>query len=166
MLAPAIYFYDVVLSVHIAAIVIAFGVTFAYPIIGVYVTREQPRFLPELHAVQERIGKFLMTPAATIALLAGFYLASDRDYMGKIWVIVPLIILIGLLGLGGAFFGPSERRASELAARDVATAGPSGPVTLSPEYEALSTRIAQVGALANALILVAIFFMAAKPGGY
>jgi uncharacterized membrane protein len=166
MLAPAIYFYDVVLSVHIAAIVIAFGVTFAYPIIGVYVTREQPRFLPELHAVQERIGKFLMTPAATIALLAGFYLASDRDYMGKIWVIVPLIILIGLLGLGGAFFGPSERRASELAARDVATAGPSGPVTLSPEYEALSTRIAQVGALANVLILVAIFFMAAKPGGY
>jgi uncharacterized membrane protein len=166
MLAPAISFYDVVLSVHIAAIVIAFGVTFAYPIIGVYVSREQPRFLPVLHAVQERLGKFLTTPAATVALLAGFYLASDRDYMGKIWVIVPLIILIGLLGLSGAFFGPSERRASELASRDVAAAGPGGPVTLSPEYEALSTRIARVSALANVLILVAIFFMAAKPGGY
>jgi uncharacterized membrane protein len=166
VLAPAIYFYDVVLSVHIAAIVIAFGVTFAYPIIGVYVSREQPRFLPVLHTVQERLGKFLTTPAATIALLAGFYLASDRDYMGKIWVIVPLIILIGLLGLGGAFLGPSERRASELAARDVDAAGPNGPVKLSPEYEALSTRIAQVGALTNVLILVAIFFMAAKPGGY
>ena len=166
MLAPAIYFYDVVLSVHIAAIVIAFGVTFAYPIIGVYVSREQPRFLPVLHAVQERIGKFLMTPAATIALLAGFYLASDRDYMGKIWVIVPLIILIGLLGLGGAFFGPSERRASELAARDVAAAGADGAVTLSREYEALASRIARMGALASLLVLVAIFFMAAKPGGY
>jgi hypothetical protein len=107
-----------------------------------------------------------MTPAETVALLAGFYLASDRDYMGKVWVIVPLIILIALLGLGGAFFGPNEKRASELAARDVAAAGSNGTVTLSPEYTALAGRIAKVGALASLLILVAIFFMAAKPGGY
>ena len=86
--------------------------------------------------------------------------------MGKIWVIVPLIILIGLLALGGAFFGPSEKRAAELAGRDVAAAGPDGPVILSPEYTAVAARIAKVGALANVLILVAIFFMAAKPGGY
>jgi uncharacterized membrane protein len=166
MFGPAILFYDVILSVHIMAIVVAFGVTFAYPILGVYVTREHPRFLPALHGAQERIGKFLITPAATIALLAGFYLASDRDYMGKVWVIVPLIILIALLGLGGAFFTPNERRAGELAARDVAAAGPDGPVALSPEYEALSARVAKMGALASVLVLVAIFFMAAKPGGY
>src|SRR6478736_5321510 len=156
---PAIYFYDVVLSVHIMAIVAAFGVTFAYPILGVYVTREQPRFLPVLHSAQERIGRFLITPAAVIALLAGFYLANDRDYMGKVWVIVPLVILIALLGLGGAVFSPNEKRASELAARD-------GPVTLSPEYQAVSSRLARAGLLASALVLVAIFFMAAKPGGY
>jgi uncharacterized membrane protein len=166
MFAPAIYFYDVIVALHIAAIVIAFGVTFAYPVIGIYVTREQPRFLPVLHAAQERVGRLIITPAATIALLAGFYLASDRDYMGKIWVIVPLIILIGLLGLGGAFFGPSEKRASELSRRDVEAAGPDGAVTLSPEYTALAARIAKAGGLANVLILVAIFFMAAKPGGY
>lgn len=166
MLAPAIYFYDVVLSVHIMAVVIAFGVTFAYPILFTYVTREHPRMLPALHGAQDRIGKFLITPAATLALLAGFYLASDRHYMGKVWVIVPLAILIGLLGLGGAFFAPNERRAAELSARDVAAAGPDGPVTLSPEYQAQAARIAKVGALASLLVLVAIFFMAAKPGGY
>src|SRR6476619_2699557 len=128
---PAIYFYDVVLSVHIMAIVAAFGVTFAYPIVGAYVTREHARFLPVLHSAQERIVRFLITPAATLALLAGFYLASDRDYMGKVWVIVPLIILIALLGLGGAYFAPNERKAAELVKRDVAGAGPDGPVTLS-----------------------------------
>jgi hypothetical protein len=166
MFGPAIYFYDVVLALHIAAIVVAFGVTFTYPLTGIFVTREHPRFLPILHAAQERVGRFVIAPAGTIALLAGFYLASDRDYMGKIWVIVPLIILIGLLALGGAFFGPSEKRAAELAGRDVAAAGRDGPVTLSPEYTALAARIAKVGALANVGILVAIFFMAAKPGGY
>jgi hypothetical protein len=107
-----------------------------------------------------------MTPAAAVALIAGFYLASDRNYMGKVWVIVPLIILIAILGLGGAFFSPNERRAGELAARDVAAAGQDGPVVLSPEYHAVATRIARVGALTGVLVLVAIFFMAAKPGGY
>jgi uncharacterized membrane protein len=164
-LAPAIFFYDVVLALHIAAIVIAFGVTFAYPIIGIYVTRSEPRFLPVLHTVQERVGRVLIAPAGGIALLAGFYLASDRDYMGKIWVIVPLVILVGLLALGGAFFGPSEKRAADLSRRDVDAAG-AGEITLSPEYTAVAGRIAKVGALANVLILVAIFFMAAKPGGY
>jgi uncharacterized membrane protein len=165
MFAPAIYFYDVVLSLHIMAVVVAFGVTFAYPIIGIYVTREHPRMLPALHGAQERVGKFLITPAATVALLAGFYLAGDRDYMGKVWVVIPLIILIALLGLGGAFFGPSERRAGELATRDIAASAPDGPVALSPEYEALAARVAKVGALASLLVLIAIFFMAAKPGG-
>jgi uncharacterized membrane protein len=166
MLVPAIYFYDVVLSLHIMAIVVAFGVTFAYPILGMYVTREHPRMLPVLHHARDRLGMVLITPAATVALLAGFYLASDRDYMGKVWVIVPLVILIGLLGLGGAFFAPNERRAAELAARDVSASGPDGSVTLSPEYQALAARIARVGALASLLILIAIFFMTAKPGGY
>jgi uncharacterized membrane protein len=165
-LSPAIFFYDVVLALHIAAIVIAFGVTFAYPILDVYVTREHPRVLPVIHGAQERIGRYLIAPAGGIALLAGFYLASDRDYMGKVWVIVPLIILIALLAAGGVFFGPSERKASELAARDVAAAPPDGPVTFSPEYTAVASRIARAGALANVLILVAIFFMTAKPGGY
>src|SRR3954451_11168385 len=163
LLAPAIFFYDVVLALHIAAIVVAFGVTFTYPLTGMFVTREYPQFLPALHTTQERVGRMIIAPAGGIALLAGFYLASDRDYMGKIWVIVPLIILIALLGLGGAFFGPQEKRASGLAARGVAAASPDGPVTLSPEYQSVATRIAQVGALANVLILVAIFFMAAKP---
>ena len=43
---------------------------------------------------------------------------------------------------------------------------PDGPVTLSPEYQAISSRLARAGLLASALVLIAIFFMAAKPGGY
>jgi uncharacterized membrane protein len=164
-LAPAILFYDVILALHIAAIVVAFGVTFAYPIIGIYVTKAEPRFLPVLHTAQERVGRMLIAPAGGVALLAGFYLASDRDYMGKIWVIVPLVILVGLLAAGGAFFGPSEKRAAELSRRDVGAAG-DGAVTLSPEYTAVAGRIARAGLAANVFILVAIFFMTAKPGGY
>jgi uncharacterized membrane protein len=164
-MAPAILFYDVVLSVHVMAIVLAFGVTFAYPILFPYLQRAHPEALAAAHEAQGRIGKFLITPAATVALAAGAYLASDRHYWNESWVTVPLVILVVILGLAGAFFAPTERRAAEVAARDVA-ASAGGPVKLSDEYHALARRIAIVGFITSTSVLVAVFFMVAKPGGY
>jgi hypothetical protein len=152
----AIVFYDVVLAVHVMAIVLAFGVTFAYPILLPFVGRSHPQALGPVHEAQERIGKFLITPAATLALITGIYLASDRDLFDRVWVQIPMAILIVLLGLGGAYFAPRERRAAQLA-RDKPG---------SPEYTALVGQVSRVGALASLLVLVAIFFMVAKPGGY
>lgn len=158
----AILFYDVVLAGHIMAVVIAFGVTFVYPVIVPHFQRHHPRVMPAWHLAQERVGRHIITPFAILALILGAYLASDRDYWGKPWVAVPLVVLIVVMGLGGGFFSPQEKRAAELARRDVEAAG-DGEVRWSPEYEALTKRIGGVGALANVLILVAIFFMAAKP---
>ena len=117
---------------------IAFGVTFAYPIIGVVRDAASTRVpAGPAHAPRSASAGSLIAPPATVALLAGFYLASDRDYMGKIWVIVPLVILIGLLGLGGAFFG-AQREAAPPSWRAATShaAGADGAVTLSPEYDA------------------------------
>lgn len=147
-------FYDVVLSVHIIAIVLAFGVTFAYPILMPFIGRNHPQVLGPIHEAQERIGRYLIMPAGTVALASGLYLAADADVFGEVWVQVPMTILIILLGLGGAFFSPKERRAAELARQD-----PGGA-----EYRAISGQIAKVGAASSLLVLVAIFFMTAKPG--
>lgn len=152
----AVEFYDCVVAVHVMAVVIAFGVTFAYPIMGPYVGQNMPQATAGFHRLQERIGKLLITPFATLALITGIYLASDRDLFDKIWVQVPMGILIVLLGLGGAFFSPRERKLAELAE--------SKPG--SPEYLAALDLVKKVGGLADLLILVAIFFMVAKPGGY
>lgn len=148
----AVMFYDVVLAVHVAAIVIAFGGTFMYPVMGPYLARNHADALPAFHRVQDRIGKVLITPFATLALVTGIYMAADRDLFSEMWVQVPMAILIILLGMGGAVFAPLERRSAE------AAANPD-----SPEYRALVKRSAQMGTLAGVLILVAIFFMVAKP---
>lgn len=160
---PAILFYDVVVWVHVTAIVLAFGVTFAYPILIPYFQSQHPRAVPALHEAQALIGRRLITPAATVALLAGAYLATDREYWDEVWVTVPLLILLLLLGMAGAFFTPNERRAAELASRDVEAAG-AGQPTWSAEYQALGKKVAGVGALASLLVLVALFFMITKPG--
>jgi hypothetical protein len=141
----AIVFYDVVLSIHVMAIVAAFGVWFAYPLLVV-------RGDAATHRAQARVARMVVNPAGTLALLAGVYLASDRSYWSEVWVSVPLVILVVLMGITGGYFAPRQQRLAELAE---AGAG--------PEYAALATQVARVAFAAAGLVVVAIFFMVAKP---
>ena len=141
----AIVFYDVVLSIHVMAIVAAFGVWFAYPLLVVAGDAAA-------HRAQARVARMVVNPAGTLALLAGVYMASDRSYWSEVWVSVPLVILIVLMGITGGYFAPRQERLAGLAE---AGAG--------PEYTALAAQVARVAFVAAALVVVAIFFMVAKP---
>jgi uncharacterized SAM-binding protein YcdF (DUF218 family) len=140
----AIVFYDVVLSIHVMAVVAAFGVWFAYPLL---VARGDAG----AHRAQVRVARMVVTPAGSLALLAGVYLASDRSYWSEVWVSVPLVILIVLMGITGGYFIPRQERLAQLAEGG------------GPEYAALATQVARVAFVAAALVVVAIFFMVAKP---
>jgi uncharacterized membrane protein len=144
-MVPAILFYDVVVSVHVMAIVAAFGGWFAYPFVV-------PRGDAAAHRAQVRLSRIVVNPAGTVALAAGIYLASDRDYWSESWVSIPLVILVVVMGITGAYFIPRQKRLAELAD---AGAG--------PEYASLAGQVRTVMAIAAALVLVAIFFMVAKP---
>jgi hypothetical protein len=141
----ALQFYDVVLSVHIMSVVAAFGAWFAYPLVV-------PRGDAAAHRAQVRVARIVVNPAGTIALAAGAYMASDRSYWGESWVAVPLVILVVLMGITGSYFIPRQKRLAQLAE---AGAG--------PEYAALAGQVTRVVLGGAALVLVAIFFMAAKP---
>jgi uncharacterized membrane protein len=156
----AIEFYNVVLSVHIMAVVIAFGAAFAYPVFIPWARRTHPEVMPVVHAVNGRVSRMVTSPALVVVLLAGIYLASDADVWSEVWVSVPLVILIVIGGIGGAFMSPNERRLSALAERDLA----GGAGELSAEYDELFARVAVAGYAICGLVLIAIFFMAAKPG--
>jgi uncharacterized membrane protein len=155
----AIAFYDVVLAVHIVAVVAAFGVTFAWPVLLAQAQRTDVRDLAALHRFQAILSGRLVTPAMVVVLVAGVYLASDRWSLGDGWISATFAILIVLFGLVGAVLTPGERRLAELADRDAAAGG-----TRSAEYEAASRRYALSGGLASALVIVAIVLMVTKPG--
>jgi uncharacterized membrane protein len=155
----AMDFTSVVIAIHVMAVVAGLGVTFAYPILMPWLRRNHPRAMPAVHAAQDRVGKLLITPGLVVILAAGIYLASKEDVWSEVWVSVPLVILFVLGGLGGAFFSPNERKLAELARRDLQQGD-----QLSAEYDGLFARVATVGLVASFLVLVAIFFMVAKPG--
>jgi hypothetical protein len=164
MLIPAVTFYTFVLAVHIAAIVIAFGITFAYPVMYAVGIRAEPRSMPGLHRIQDAVGKRVISPFMGLALLAGIYLASKLHVWSDFYVQWGLGVIILLGALGGAFFAPRERRLAELAERDIAAADATSDIVFSAEYKSQRQLLFRVNVGANVLILLTIYFMTAQTG--
>lgn len=157
-------FYTVVLFLHIASAVIAFGATFAFPIIDVTIRRVDLRALPVWNEAQNQIGFKLITPGAVVVLLSGIYMASARwDEFGGLWFSLAGVIVIVLLGLGHGFFAPTARKMRDQAKTDLA-AGAAERGTMSAEYEALAARVRIVGIVSSLLVLLALLLMVWKPG--
>lgn len=151
--------YSIVKAIHIAAVVIAFGVVFTYPVVLPVARRAHPRHLPFFHRMQDRIGKRVITPAGTVVLLAGLYLALAGPWgLRQWWVGVGMLAIIVILGVGGAFLSPSERRLAVMAARDVAAAR-GDDVSLGEDYQALAGRVLRVQIAVVVVVLVTILLM-------
>jgi hypothetical protein len=153
--------YDFVLFVHIAAVVVAFGPTFAYPFFHscrAGLATERPGNASS-HAHDQPLPRDAR-PTRRACLR---HLPDNRR--------------VGLRStvrcrrsrrrcrhdrLGATFFDRHEARLIELSKRDVAAVGAREGV-LSADYWVVSKRFARVGIVASLLIVVALFFMAVKP---
>ncbi len=156
----AIGLYDVVLFVHVLAVVVAFGMTFAYPLLDAVARRSSVRDLVALHRFQAVLSQRLITPAMVVVLVAGIYLAVDRWSLGDPWISATFAILIVLFGIVGAVLTPTERTLAGLAQRDME----GGDGALSDDYERQARKLAIARGVASLLVVVAIFLMVTKPG--
>lgn len=157
-------FYTLVLFLHIVSAVVAFGATFAYPIIETTIRRVDLRSLPVWHEAEKQIGLKLMTPAALLLLITGIYMAVDRwSEFGGVWFSAAGVIVIVLLGLGHGFFVPTGTRMRAQAETDLA-GGAAERGSMSPEYEATAARVRAVGIFSTVLVLIALLLMVWKPG--
>jgi uncharacterized membrane protein len=150
MTLAAVSGYTIVVSIHVMAAIAAFGLLFAYPLLLLAARRSTPD-PAAVHEALERAHRLLVTPAAVIVLAAGIYLAADADVFDRVWVTVPLVIIIVLLGLIGAYFIPREKRLATLASQR------------DDNYARVSRQVATMGVAAAVLVLIATFLMVAKP---
>ena len=159
---PAASLYDVILAIHIMAVVVAFGVTFAYPLMFVVAARSDPRGVPLLHRIEYTTERWLMNPGLLIVLLAGIYLASKGHHWSEFFVQWGLAAVVVIGAVVGAVMIPSAKRAEAIAARDLLGAGEAA-VQPSEEYRAIVLRLTIVGSLLSLLVLITILFMVIKP---
>jgi hypothetical protein len=162
MTTLAVQFYDVIVWLHISAVVLAFGPTFAFGIYVAIAARNYPRGLPAVLEAQTVISRTMVTIGVVVILATGIYLAADRWDFSDFFIGWGILAALVLLGLVHGFFLPHDRRALAAAKRDIDAAGP-GEVEFSDEFNRASQASARMGPIAGLIVIVTIYIMAAKP---
>ena len=158
----AVEFYDVVVWLHVSAVVLAFGPTFAFGIYLAVTQQKHPRSIPAVLEAQNIISRSMVTIGMIVVLASGIYLAADHSLFSEVFVGFGILAILVLFGLVHGFFLPNDRRTKEIAERDIEASGP-GDVEFSDEYAKRSNASARVGMLAGLIVILSIYFMAAQP---
>jgi uncharacterized membrane protein len=163
----AVTSYDFSLFLHITAVMVGFGATFAEAIMFPVAMKVSPRHLPYVHRLQLAINQYFATPALVVVLATGFYQVSERDWdLGDFWLSGTITIVIVIGALLGAYFIPADRKLGPMVQKEIDEAGP-GEITLSmlsPEYQRQGRMEGIVGTLVGILLIVAVYLMVTKPG--
>jgi hypothetical protein len=160
---PAVAFFEVVLALHILAVVIAFGATFAYPIFLGTVTKSDTRALPALYRAFHAISQRVIMPGLAAIVIFGIYLASHLHMWSAFYVQWGLGVSLVIGAIEGMVLGPNEKRLIAVADAELAAAG-DGPVTAGSEHQALVRRVGAIGAVMDLLVVVTIYLMATHAG--
>jgi hypothetical protein len=150
----AVAFYDVVLWVHITAVIVAFGTLFAYPVFLAVNAKAPIAQRANFHRLQIAFSKRVTGPVIGVVLLAGVYLASDHHLWSQTWVVVPFVMLLVIAGLGATVLRQGEKR--------LIASSEAGD---EPGYATALARVQMWTLVTVGLIVIAVFFMAAKPFG-
>ena len=151
MTLAAITFSEVMVTVHILAVVVAFGGALAYPIWFRMIRNGTPEQRAFFHRAQDTLGKLLITPGIVIVFATGAYLTSEQDVWDEGWVLIPTAMLVVILVIGAGLLGPSEGRLTRLAED-----GDQG------EYDTVLRRVKLGTWFLSVLIVAATFMMVAR----
>jgi hypothetical protein len=156
----AVQFYDISVWLHVSAVVVGFGATFAESLTFPLALKVGKQHLPYVHRLGIAINQRLASPALVLIIITGIYQTADRWEFSDFWISATFAIAIILGGLNGAYFIPGEKRLLAQVERELS----GGAGELSAEYQRKARQMGMVGALAGLLVLLAVFFMVAKPG--
>jgi Predicted integral membrane protein (DUF2269) len=148
----SVTFYDVVLWIHVPAVVVAFGALFAYPIFLAVNARAPIGQRAGLHRAQIAFSKHVTGPSIGVILLAGIYLATDAELWDQAWVGISLLLLFVIAGLGATVL-----RKGEEGLEATADAGDEAA------YSRALAGVRRWTLITLALIVFVIFLMTTKP---
>ena len=160
-MVATVEFFEVVLAVHIMAVVFAFGATFAYPVLLGAVTKADARALPALYKALHAISRMVIMPGLAVVVICGIYLASKLHVWSEFYVQWGIGVAVVIGAVEGMFLSPHEKRLCEVADRDAAAAG-DAQISWSAEHDTLVKRIGAVGATMDLLVILTILFMVLK----
>lgn len=154
------------LFLHIGSAIVAFGPTFAMPIIGAMGGAE-PRFAHFTARIMHALERRLIAPLAIVVGLTGLGLiwTSGRDVFREAWLLVAIILYVIALILAFTVSAPTGRRLVEATSTpppppDPGQPAPHGP---PPHIAALVKRARMAGMTLSVLLVAILLLMVFKP---
>lgn len=164
----AVSSFEISLFLHITAVMVGFGATFAEAIMFPVAMKVGVRHLPYVHRLQLAINQWLATPALVVVLATGIFQVTDQDAFGfdQFWIGAAMLIVLVIGGLLGGYFIPADRKLGPMVEREIEAAGDRELTLddLSDEYQREGRREGMIGALTGLLLVVAVYLMVMKPG--
>ena len=146
------------LFLHVLGAILAFGPTFATPIVSSFVAKE-PQHANFFARTQVAVSKRLVTPLALSLAVTGvgMILVRGIDVFARLWL--PVAIVLYVIALGYALFvqAPAGAKMVEL------TSQPPGPGGPSPELRATAASLRRGGIILAVLIVAIVLLMVVKP---
>ena len=157
------------LLLHIGGAVIAFGPTFAFPIIG-SMGGAEPMHGNFALRLSERLEERIILPLAIVQAITGIGLiwTLPIDLTKALWLDLAIILYVIALGIATGNQLPVTRRLIDMTKNPpppppAGSPAPSGP---PPQVAALIKRVQMGGAVLTVLILVIITLMVLGTNGF
>jgi uncharacterized membrane protein len=159
--------YNFSVFLHVTAVVLGFGSTFAESVMFPVAMKMSARNLPYVHRLQLVLNQFFALPAVVVIAATGIYQMSEGNWdYGDFWVGATITILVVILLINVFFFIPTDRKLLPIIQTAIADAGDRELklADLPPEYQRWGRAEGIVGSIVGILLIAAIFLMTTKPG--
>jgi uncharacterized membrane protein len=163
----AVSSYELSVFIHVTAVVVGFGATFAEAVMFPIAIKSGTRHLPYLHRLQLAINQYFATPALVIVAGTGIYQMAEGNWSyGDLWVSATITIVVVIAIFNLAFFIPADRKMLPIAEQAIAgSGGKDVQLTDLPEEYQRKARLGSIlGPITGLLLVIAIYLMVVKPG--
>lgn len=151
---------------HVIGAIVAFGPTFAFPLIGGMGGKE-PQHVNFAVRITERIEERMTLPLAVVQGVTGVLIIWRGGYdIFKLWLGLGIILYLIALGIAIFVSLPTTKKLAEATSAPPPAPVPGAPAPSGPppHVAALVKKAQQTGMLLTVLLVAIIFLMAAKPG--
>jgi hypothetical protein len=152
------------LFAHVIGAIVAFGPTFAMPLIG-RMGGQEPMHANFAARISLAIEERITIPLAFVQGLTGILLiwAASIDVMSATWLLVGVTLYVIALGFALFVQAPTAKRVVELSTMPAGGPPPGAPAGPPPELLASVKKVQRGGMLLSVLIVVIVILMVVKP---
>jgi uncharacterized membrane protein len=157
------------LFLHVGGAIVAFGPTFAFPILGPMAGHE-PQHVNFALRFQKAVATTLIVPLALLQGVTGLLLVwkIGLGLLAQPWLLLGIALYIVALVVSIGIGLPTVRKLIEFTSAPPPTPPPGSPPSSGPppHIAALVKRGRQLGMVQTALIVAIVFLMVAGPRGF